>query len=440
MFDSLAEILIEIQLLRREQWLEIRQRLASDSDLHTVLDRIQELPAWWAVGSAAPALTTYQRKWIKHLHEKHRLPRLARALRRGDYLILQVLGEGGIGIVFKAWDFRERRLVAIKQIKKLSTESYRRFRREARIQKRLTHPSIVRFHKLARVRGDTLLVQEYIEGRTIAEEVKARGLIPWQEAVHWILDVLRALEYAHRLKIIHRDLKPSNILLHKHAAGVGVKVLDLGLAKCLDPTSMTQTATKDVVTVGDALLGTFEYMAPEQWRGAEEIVSASDIYSLGCTLFYILMGGRPPFVADSLMAFCNAHTNSPPPRMDASRQPVPEALEALVRQMLSKDTAKRGSPTRLIKQFSKLLPRDPAKATAPSARTPLPRRPLVLPRLQTPPDERFLPFSPDSRVNVSGVRNFLRAFLVSRGLFRRILFLLLIALAVAGILWLCFRT
>ena len=105
------------------------------------------------------------------------MPRLQRVLRRGDFLILQKLGEGGLGIVYKAWDLREKRLVAVKQIKKVSINNYRRFRREARIQSRLAHPCIVRCLKLARVRGDTLLVQEYIDGLTISQEVK-RGHDP----------------------------------------------------------------------------------------------------------------------------------------------------------------------------------------------------------------------------------------------------------------------
>jgi serine/threonine-protein kinase len=460
MFDSLAEILIEIQLLREEQWQEVRRRLTPEVDLQTVLDRVQELTAWWSAGAPVPALTAYQRKRIQRLFEKGRLARLKGALRRGDYLILEELGEGGMGIVYKAWDFQEGCLVALKQIKKVSGETYRRFRREARIQKRLCHPNVVRFIKLARVRSDTLLIQEYIEGRTLEEEVKARGPIPWQEAVCWLLDVLGALEHAHRLKIIHRDLKPSNIILHQQPSGTRAKLLDLGLAKCLDPSSMSQTTTRDAVTVGDALLGTFEYMAPEQWRGAEEIVPASDIYSLGCTFFYVLTGGRPPFVADSLVAYCHAHTNTPPPRLNTAQPAIPASLDALMQQMLSKAPAQRGTPTRLIKQFRKLLsptapdrpprslgrrrissqptPLGPPRRNPLPSHTPAPKDPMRLPRLEAPPaDDRFRPFADASEVNVSGVRNFLRAFLVSRGLFRRGLFLIFLALAVVGMLLLC---
>lgn len=459
MFDSLGELLVQIELLREEQWQEVRQRLTPDADLHAVLNSIQELPAWWMVGGSAPALTAYQRKWINRLYEKGRLTRLKRALRRENYLMLQELGEGGTGIVYKAWDIQEKHLVAVKKIKKVSKDAYRRLRREAHIQKRLTCPFIVRFLKLVRTPCEMLLVQEYIDGRTIAEEVKARGPIPWQEAVRWTLDILRALEYAHRLKIIHRDLKPSNIILHRHAEGAAAKLLDLGLAKCLDSTR-TQTTT-DAMTVAEALLGTFEYMAPEQWRGAAEVLPASDIYSLGCTLFYILTGGHPPFVADSLAAYCNAHTSTPPPRLSASLPVIPDVLDSLVQQMLSKVPAKRGTPMQLIKQFSNLLRPKSAMASLSSAvpparqiksdslpyrlqppesysaHTPIPQQPLSLPRLKPlPVDERFTPFSSDVSVPVWGVRHFLRAFLVSHGLMGRIFSLIFIAITVIGILWL----
>jgi serine/threonine-protein kinase len=299
-----------------------------------------------------------------------------------------------------------------------------------------------------------LLVQEYIDGRTITGEVKERGPIPWPEALRWTVDVLRALAYAHRLKIIHRDIKPSNIILYAKADGQGAKLLDLGLAKCLDPTAFTQLTMKDAVTVGDALLGTFEYMAPEQWRGAEEIVPASDIYSLGCTLYYALSGGRPPFLADSLIAFCNAHTNTPPPRLTTALPDLPESIDALVQQMLSKDPAQRGTPDRLIKQCLHLLrsssaapparsaesaspPSVPSKAATP-AFTPAPKRPLDLPRVErgepAPLDDRFPPFSSDSAGNIAGIRTFVRAFLVPGGLFRCSLVLILLALAVVGVL------
>jgi serine/threonine protein kinase len=459
--DPLGELLVQIQLLREEQWRQACQGLGADDDLDAVLGRMQVLPAWWACRGSTPALTDYQRKWIKRLYGRDRTARLKKALRWDNYLILDEVGEGGMGVVYKAWDLPEGRLVAIKRIKGGSAETYRRFRREARIQKYLSHPRIAHFLKLVRSRRATLLVLEYIEGRTISQEVKARGPIPWQEAVRWTMDILHALEYAHRLKIIHRDLKPSNIILQKQPTGVSAKLLDLGLAKCLDPSSMTQTKTKDALTVGDALLGTFEYMAPEQWRGAEEVVPASDIYSLGCTLFFALTGGRPPFVANSLVAYCNAHTNTPPPRLPASQPRVPEALNALLQQMLSKNPAKRRSSAELLKQFGNLLrmgsdarvsPEGAAVDPVPSPHvrprqaplphhTPEPKRQTTFPT--TPPvpaDDRFAPFPPSSVVNVSGPRAFWRAFLLSRGLFSRVFFILLVVLVIAGVLALFFHS
>jgi serine/threonine protein kinase len=458
--DPLGELLVRIQLLREEQWRQTRQSLGA-ADLDAVLGRIRQLSAWWACGGSTSALTVYQRKWIKRLYEQNRTSRLKKALRWGNYLILDKLGEGGMGVVFKAWDFSEGRLVAIKRIKSGSAETYRRFRREARIQKYLSHPRIAHFLKLVRYRRAMLLVLEYIEGQTIFREVKARGPIPWQEAVRWTIDILHALEYAHRLKIIHRDLKPSNIILQKQPMCVSAKLLDLGLAKCLDPSSMTHTMTKGALTVGDALLGTFEYMAPEQWRGAEEVEPASDIYSLGCTLFFALTGGRPPFVANSLVAYCNAHTNTPPPHLPAAQLRIPEALNALLQQMLAKNPAKRRSPAELLKQFSSLLRMSSYARVSPAGVVVDPvSSPQVRPRLAPPPhqtrepkrqatfpatppmpaDDRFAPFPSSSVVKVSGPRVFWRAFLLSHGLFSQVFFLLLIVFVIAGVLALFFHS
>jgi serine/threonine protein kinase len=451
-FDALGEILVQVQLLRPEQWEKVRQDLPAEADLRVLLQRLDKLRAWWAGEDSISALTAYQRKWIKRLFERDQMKNLKTALRWGDYLILDQLGEGGMGIVFKGWDVPEGRPVAIKRIKGSSTDTYRRFRREARIQKHLSHPRIAHFLKLTRFKGATLLVLEYIDGKTMSKEVKARGPIPWREAVGWILDILHALEYVHRLKIIHRDLKPSNIILHPRPTGVEAKLLDLGLAKCLDPAAMTETTTRDALTVGDALLGTFEYMAPEQWRGAEEIVPASDIYSLGCTLFFALTGGRPPFTANSLVAYCNAHTSNPPPQLSDVQPGLPPALDAIVQQMLSKDPTQRGSPSQLLKQFSNLLPKDveipvlptgaafhadtpapfrPRQAPPPAPQdTVVPNRPAALPASPpAPEDERFVPFSA-MEVHVSGVRAAWRALLARHGWLTRILFLLLVVLLI----------
>jgi serine/threonine protein kinase len=222
---------------------------------------------------------------------------------------------------------------------------------------------------------------------------------------------------------------------------------------------LAQTTTKDVFTVGDAILGTFEYMAPEQWRGAEEIVPASDIYSLGCTLFFALTGGKPPFVANSLVAYCNAHTSSPPPRLSEKQPGSPEALDTLLQQMLSKDPAKRGSPTQLIKEFSNLLRQEsegalPRKRTTVDADTPRPFRPRKRPPRQqgdtaaplrsmdlptAPADDRFSPFPTSSEVKASGPRAVWRALVASPRRVDLILFLLFLTITIAGGLLLLWR-
>jgi serine/threonine protein kinase len=436
-FDALGQLLVEIQLLRAEQWRQISHGHESDADLSALLDRLQQLSAWWT-DAPTPALTPYQRKCIKRLSDADRAARLRKMLRWNNYLVLDELGEGGMGIVYKCWDLAEKRFVAIKRIKGSSVETHRRFRREARIQRHLHHPCIAQFLQLARFKRATLLILEYIEGRTLAAEVKARGPIPWQEAARWTLDILRA-----RLKIIHRDLKPSNISLPQQTMEASAKLLDMGLAKCLDPSALTQSTMQDALTAGNALLGTYEYMAPEQWRGAEDIVLASDIYSLGCTLFFTLSGGRPPFVADSLVSYCNAHTNTPPPRLATASPAMPDALDALLQQMLAKNPAKRGSAAQLLKRFESLLGATsgahiplPDKASEP--KTPAAKRPAPRPSdTPLPAEDRFTPFPSSSRVPLWGLRTFVRALFISRGGLALVVFLLLLGgLAALGLLML----
>jgi serine/threonine protein kinase len=176
-------------------------------------------------------------------------------------------------------------------------------------------------------------------------------------------------------------------------------------------------------------------------------------------LFFALTGGRPPFVANSLVAYCNAHTNTPPPRLPASQLHVPEALNDLLQQMLSKNPAKRRSPAELLKQFGSLLrmgsdarvipegasfdpvcsPPVRARRSPPLHQTPEPKRQVKFPAiLPVPTDDRFAPFAPSSIVKVSGPRAFWRAFLLSHGLFSRAFFLFLVVLVIVGVLVLFF--
>jgi eukaryotic-like serine/threonine-protein kinase len=233
---------------------------------------------------------------------------LTAGTRLGPYEILAPIGEGGMGEVYKARDTRLDRIVAIKVAKDQFTE---RFEREARLVAALNHPHICQLHDVV-LSKDTpnYLVFEYIDGAQL------KGPMPPADALRIALQIVEALEEAHKHGIVHRDLKPANILLTTH----GVKVLDFGLAKQSreGPQGDDETQTSELTRAG-GVMGTPAYMAPEQWQG-KPADARSDIYAFGCVLYELLTGQRP----------------------GRERAPVkPAALEAIVRRCLADDPAKR---------------------------------------------------------------------------------------------------
>ncbi|HEX5229209.1 MAG TPA: protein kinase [Bryobacteraceae bacterium] len=236
----------------------------------------------------------------------------------GPYKIEAQIGSGGMGTVYRAIDTRLGRVVAIK----IASERYSvRFQLEAQAISTLNHPNVCTLYDV----GPNYLVMEFIDGRTLAAELK-KGPLPPETAARYGAQIAGALAEAHSLNIVHRDLKPSNIMLSKH----GVKVLDFGLAKILAATSITQT---------DAVMGTPAYMAPEQVDGVEP-GSATDLFALGLVL-YEMSVGRLPFPGASLgqMLSSGAHPAVPAPSRE--RAGVPASLDGLVSQLLEKDPRRR---------------------------------------------------------------------------------------------------
>lgn len=236
----------------------------------------------------------------------------------GPYKIEAQIGSGGMGTVYRAVDTRLGRVVAIK----IASERYSvRFQFEAQAISTLNHPNICTLHDV----GPTYLVMEFIDGSTLAAELK-KGPLPPETAARYGAQIANALAEAHSLGIIHCDLKPPNIMLTRH----GVKVLDFGLARILDSTSVTRTG---------AVMGTPAYMAPEQAEGIEP-GSATDLFSLGLVL-YEMSVGRLPFPGASLgqMLSSGAHPAIPAPSFE--RAGVPASLDSLVWKLLEKDPARR---------------------------------------------------------------------------------------------------
>lgn len=260
--------------------------------------------------------------------------RQSRGLRIGEYVVLDKIGSGGMGQVFKAEDRRTGRLVALKLLRATYTKSQRavtRFYREANTAARLKHRNLVTVSEAGEWNGLHYLVMELINGRDVRTIVKEKGRLSVEAALDVALQAARGLAYAHDHGIIHRDMKPANLLLDRTGR---VVVLDLGLAR-LDESAQEATGDEQGrLTMPGHFLGTLDFVAPEQAADAHEVDGRSDIYSLGCTLHYLLRGG-PPFRRDNSALILLAHCQDPIP--DLTTTPgVTDRLNAVFQRMMAK--------------------------------------------------------------------------------------------------------
>ncbi len=269
--------------------------------------------------------------------------------RLGPYEILTLLGAGGMGEVYRARDTRLEHTVAIKVLpKEVSSDPERRQRldREARAVSALSHPHICMLHDIGHEDGADFLVMEYLEGETLAQRL-AKGPLPTDQTLRVAVEIADALEKAHRKGIIHRDLKPSNIMLTKS----GAKVLDFGLAKTCVPKAgglpamattskpLLEDTESPPLTAAGTILGTFQYMSPEQVEG-KEADSRSDLFSFGAVIYEMATGKRA-FEGKTPASVIAAIIEREPPPVSSLKARVPPALDRVVKRCLAKEPDSR---------------------------------------------------------------------------------------------------
>lgn len=247
----------------------------------------------------------------------------------GRYEIIELIGSGGMANVYKAKCHRLNRMVAVKILKSDMAENdeiRRRFRDESRAVAQLSHANIVSVYDVSSSGDTEYIVMELIDGITLKQYMERRGQMDWRESLHFIIQIMRALEHAHSRGIIHRDIKPQNIMVLRDGS---VKVADFGIA-CLQ--NNAQTLTQDA-------LGSVHYISPEQARG-EHIDARSDIYSAGVVL-YEMLTGRLPFEGDTAVSVAIQHLSSVPLAPSEIREDVPKGLELICMKAMCADINKR---------------------------------------------------------------------------------------------------
>ncbi|MGD0530216.1 MAG: serine/threonine-protein kinase [Polyangiaceae bacterium] len=278
--------------------------------------------------------------------------------RIGEYEVRRMVGEGGMGKVYEAEERLSKRRVALKVLRPELTkteEGRRLFLNEMQILAHLEHPNVVRSLATCEVDGQLVMALEYLEGRTLRDELVEVGRMPWPEAVRVVVAIAEGLAaaHAHEPPIVHRDLKPENVM---RVEGGQVKVMDFGVAKVLAHAQATNTQS----------VGTLQYMSPEQ-IDARTIDARSDLYSLGLVL-YECLAGAPPFRSASARELLNMQCTAPAPDLpDEVRSTLPGGIEEILFKMLEKSPDAR--PADAAEVLAKLAPFVSAGARSPRAVT-----------------------------------------------------------------------
>ena len=320
--DQFILSLRDSRLIPAEELVSLQKALQGSRTPHSVEDVVKMLVK-------NGRLTEYQATTIAQGRPQ--------SLILGEYVLLSILGKGGMGVVFRARHRLMDREVALKTLSTVAIkpDTVPRFYREVKAAARLSHPNIVTAYDAGEQAGTHYLVMEYVRGRDLAAIVKEKGPLPLRQAIDYVQQAARGLEFAHKHGVVHRDVKPSNLLLDQEGV---VKILDMGLARLSENLAGTPEAT-DITGTGQ-ILGTVDYMSPEQAEDMRSADHRSDIYSLGCTLFYLLTR-RPVFGGETVLRRILCHRTEPIPSLMDVRPDCPEALDALAQWMLAKQPEDR---------------------------------------------------------------------------------------------------
>jgi len=292
-----------------------------------------------------------QRGWLTAFQVNKLLQGKGKDLVLGQYVLLERLGQGGMGEVFKARHCSLDRIVALKVIRRDLTskpEAVRRFHREIQSVAKLSHPNIVMAFDANQVGEIHYLAMEFVEGTDLGRLVKAKGPMKLREACDAIRQGAMGLQHAFERGLVHRDIKPTNLL--RATQGGLVKLLDMGLARLqeadadedssVNPIANANAHAASLQTQAGRILGTPDYIAPEQARNSHTVDIRADLYSLGCTFYYVLLGW-PPFPGGSSIEKLVRHQTETPKPVEQIRSEVPPAVGAVIRKLLAKRPEER---------------------------------------------------------------------------------------------------
>ncbi len=303
-------------------------------------------------------------RWLSAWQVQHLLAGRWKGFFLGRYKLLRLLGTGGMGRVFLAEHTYLKRPVALKLLTDADADSprLRRFFRESQAVAALNHPHICGVYDFDTDGRFHFLVQEYLEGPDLQQLVEREGPLPIAQAVRYTIQAAQALDHAHRHGMIHRDVKPANLMLNARGE---LKLLDLGVVRwhrCGDPTLTADQAIQ--------IIGTVDYLPPEQFVDVHNVDARADQYALGCTLYFLLTG-RPPFDRGSQQQRIIAHQTQQPPSLSALRPQIPPALAEVVARLMAKQPDERyASAAEVASALEHLALAEPVPAVAAQANVP----------------------------------------------------------------------